>query len=124
MHSWDSGGKVMLPVRMMMPAALAALPTSRMIMSTATLKPAVVMVTALQTGQRLRAALLKLGDASQIAKAVKQIMMQDQVVSTGRQLLMTAILQASVEWILRKQKGTSGSSFPSFLQSAEAWSAS
>ena len=45
-------------------------------MSTATLKPAVVMVTALQRGQRLRAALLKLGDASQLAKAVKQIMMQ------------------------------------------------
>ncbi len=45
-------------------------------MSTAMLKLAVVMVTALQTGQRLWAALFKLGDASQIAKAVKQIMIQ------------------------------------------------
>ncbi len=76
MHSWDSGGRVMLPVRMMTPAASASLPTSRMTMSTAMLKLAVVMVTALQTGQRLWAALFKLGDASQIAKAVKQIMIQ------------------------------------------------
>jgi len=40
------------------------------------LKLAVVMVTALPTGQQLWAALFKLGDASQIAKAVEQIMMQ------------------------------------------------
>ena len=76
MHSWGSGGRVMLPVRMMRPAASASLPTSRMTTSTAMLKLAVVMVTALQTGQRLRAALFKLGVASQIAQAVKQIMMQ------------------------------------------------
>jgi len=44
--------------------------------STAMLKLAVVMVTALPTGQQLWAALFKLGDASQIAKAVEQIMMQ------------------------------------------------
>jgi len=76
MHSWDSGGRVMLPVRMTTPAASASLPTSRMTTSTAMLKLAVVMVTALPTGQQLWAALFKLGDASQIAKAVEQIMMQ------------------------------------------------
>ena len=37
---------------------------------------AVVMVTALQKRQRLWSVLFKLGDASQIAKAVKQVMMQ------------------------------------------------
>lgn len=76
MHSWGSGGRVMLPVRMMRPAASASLPTSRMTTSTAMLKLAVVMVTALQRGQRLWTVLFKLVVASQIAQAVKQIMMQ------------------------------------------------
>ncbi len=40
------------------------------------LKLAVVMVTALQRGQRLWTVLFKLVVASQIAQAVKQIMMQ------------------------------------------------
>jgi len=76
MHSWGSGGKTMIPVKTMTPAASASLPILRMTMSTAMLKLAVVRVTAPQTEQRLWVALFKLGDASQISRAIKHMMTQ------------------------------------------------